>query len=601
MSGNAQQGDTLLFDMSQSTEGTPQIFVRRDWLSILDNMNQSYVGNQSIIDTSQLANSNKYMSYYEATLIIPLLLTITGPVGATASNFTTEANDYVLGLKNWLGTVVHSFTLDYNGTTIIQQTPYVGLWNTFCLMTSFNYNDFTEWASIGFYPDTSTSWAFNVYTSALLASPNGVGTSNNQNYCPPVALTGANPINGQETIGNIGFLKRQQYFAFDGVSQISQGGGNFPTIGTATPTYTGLIQPSNIAQAYKSYIFNKQAGTSTLGGCLQQAIVGQIKLRHLHNFFQEVPLLKGVFMKMTMNLNNSSFSFTTQAAAGGGTPTAVIAITSLSNVVCPLGGVNPLMISSVADFNGSGNLALTATAGIYNASLAVGGVVLSSTQTTSNTNGLQASPMLKSIMLNIPSYVFNPIYEQAYLSSSVKTIVYNDLYQYQVAGVQPNAVFNNLITNGISGIQTVLVLPFYSASSNGGISPIQSPFSTEGGGTTSPLCLLGNFNVVISGQNAIYNTERFTYEQFTQQLYGLNATNGGLTDGVNSGLINQLDFETMYNYYAVNVSRMLPIEEAVPKSVNIIGQNLTNQSLDLYVFVNYKTSVSIDILTGSRV
>ena len=117
MSGNAQQGDTLLFDMSQATEGTPQIFVRRDWLSILDNMNQSYVGNQSIIDTSQLANSNKYMSYYEATLIVPLILTLVAPVGAAQSNFTTAPNDYVLGLKNWLGTIVHSFTLDYNGTT----------------------------------------------------------------------------------------------------------------------------------------------------------------------------------------------------------------------------------------------------------------------------------------------------------------------------------------------------------------------------------------------------------------------------------------------------------------------------------------------------
>jgi hypothetical protein len=158
------------------------------------------------------------------------------------------------------------------------------------------------------------------------------------------------------------------------------------------------------------------------------------------------------------------------------------------------------------------------------------------------------------------------------------------------------------------------VLPFYNAGTlptaslttpaqcgNNGITPYQSPFSTEGGGTTSPLCLLGNFNVVISGQNAIYNTERYTYEQFTQQLYGLNAVNGGLTDGVNSGLINQQDFETMYNYYAVNVSRCLPIEEAVPKSVNIIGQNLSALPIDLYVFVNYKTSVSIDILTGSRV
>jgi hypothetical protein len=268
------------------------------------------------------------------------------------------------------------------------------------------------------------------------------------------------------------------------------------------------------------------------------------------------------------------------------------------------------MIASAVTNNGGDPL----ISGSYNASLAVGGKVINPAQ--ASVAGIQASPLLQSIMLNIPSYVFNPIYEQAYLTSSVKTIVYNDLYQYQVINVLPNANFNNLITNGISGIQTILVLPFYNTGTlptttnglttptqcgNNGITPYQSPFSTEGGGTTSPLCLLGNFNVVISGQNAIYNTERYTYEQFTQQLYGLNAVNGGLTDGVNSGLINQQDFETMYNYYAVNVSRCLPIEEAVPKSVNIIGQNLSSLPIDLYVFVNYKTSVSIDILTGSRV
>jgi len=596
MSGNGQQGDTLLFDMSQSTEGTPQIFVRRDWLSILDNMNQSYVGNQSIIDTSQLANSNKYMSYYEATLIVPLLLTMTS-VTAGATGFTTGNYDYVMGLKNWLGTIVHSFTLDYNGTTIIQQTPFVGLWNTFCLMTSFNYNDFTEWASIGFYPDTSTSWTYSAQlTGGATFTEEGVGITNNQNQLALISPVG---ILGQTSTGNIGFYKRQQYFAFDGVQANAPNGGNVPIIGTSGNT-NGLVPVSLLNNSYKSYIFNKVNGAVGSTGCLQQAIIGQIKLRHLHNFFQEVPLLKGVFMKMTMNLNNTSFTLGITNGTGW---------VGIGNVVCPLGGVNPLMVASASTTNGSSTLATNT----YNFSIAVGAKVLSSSQTTAN--GVAQSPMLASVMLNIPSYVYNPIYEQAYLSSSVKTIVYNDLYQYQVLNVQPNQTFNNLITNGISGIQTVLVLPFYSVGSasitstggttsttgNQGISPLQSPFTTEGGGTTSPLCLLGNFNVVISGQNAIYNTERFTYEQFTQQLYGLNATNGGLTDGVNSGLVNQMDFENMYNYYAVNVSRMLPIEEAVPKSVNIIGQNLTNVSLDLYVFVNYKTSVSIDILTGSRV
>jgi hypothetical protein len=592
MSGNAQQGDTLLFDMSQSTEGTPQIFVRRDWLSILDNMNQSYIGNQSIVDTSQLANSNKYMSYYEATIILPLTLTLTQTTAVdwvvAGAQGTSVGCDYVMGLKNWLGTIVHSFTLDYNGTTIIQQTPFINLWNNFCLITSFNYNDFTEWASIGFYPDTSTSFAFNQYApTTAYGTANGIGVSNNQNFIQP--FTPSSTL-GQATIGNIGLLNRQQYYAY-----------NANTVGTNGNTvYGSLISTANIQQSYKSYIYNKVSGNATAGtiGIIQQAIVGQIKLRHLHNFFQEVPLLKGVFMKLTMNLNNSSFQFNFN-----GTQFA-----SLTNLVCPLGGTNPLMITSSVTSNGSDTLATAS----YNASIAVGGKVINPAQ--ASVVGIQASPLLQSIMLNIPSYVFNPIYEQAYLTSSVKTIVYNDLYQYQVLNVAPNSNFNNLITNGISGIQTVLVLPFYNAGvlptvgntalgvvANNGITPYQSPFTTEGGGTTSPLCLLGNFNVVISGQNAIYNTERYTYEQFTQQLYGLNAVNGGLTDGVNSGLINQQDFETMYNYYAVNVSRCLPIEEAVPKSVNIIGQNLSSLPLDLYVFVNYKTSVSIDILTGSRV
>jgi len=581
MSG--MQGDTLLFDMSSATEGTPSVFVRRDWLSIMDNMNQNYVGNQSIIDTSQLANSNKYMSYYEATLIVPLTMTLTSATGTAAVDATTL--DLCMGLKNWLGSIVHSFTLDYNGTTIIQQTPLVGLWNTFCLITSFNYNDFTEWASIGFYPDSSTSWK---YQNA--AATSGVGVCNNGNLLSIVDADSAGQ--GQATTGNIGFLKRQQYWAFDPTT--TNGGTTAWGNGSGNDITTGLISNSSLNNLYKSYIFKQQ--NETAGGqklVVQQAITGQIKLRHLHNFFQEVPLLKGVFMKMTMNLNSTS---ATLEVAGG-------EFTTNCTVNVPLGGVSPLMVASGAANNGSATL--IANDDTYIASVSVGSTCLNNSQTS--VAGVIKSPMLSSIMLNVPSYVFNPIYEQAYLSNSVKTIVYNDLYQYQVINVAANAPFNNLITNGIAGIQTVLVLPFATnvgaAPGNAGqvIKPFQSPFTSEGGGTTSPLCLLTNFNVVISGQNAIYNTERYTYEQFTQQLYGINAVNGGLTDGVNSGLINQLDFETMYNYYAVNVSRCLPIEEAVPKSVNIIGTNSSQFAIDLYVFISYKTSVSIDILTGSRV
>jgi hypothetical protein len=165
---------------------------------------------------------------------------------------------------------------------------------------------------------------------------------------------------------------------------------------------------------------------------------------------------------------------------------------------------------------------------------------------------------------------------------------------------------NNLVTNGIANLRSCLVLPFYSASvpdhlCAAGVPVYQSPFDPAGSGPTSPLCLLTNFNVVVSGQNAIYNTERYAFEQFNNQLYGQNAVNGGMTDGLTSSLINSLGFEMEYCYYYVNVSRMLPVEESVPKSIQIVGTNNTGKALDLWCFIEYGVEVSIDRLTGSRV
>jgi hypothetical protein len=185
----------------------------------------------------------------------------------------------------------------------------------------------------------------------------------------------------------------------------------------------------------------------------------------------------------------------------------------------------------------------------------------------------------------------------------VRKIDYEDIYQYQVLGVAGASTFNNLITNGIAGIKSVLVIPFHSANAtvNNLISPLQSAFDTAGGGTTSPLTFLNNFNVVISGQNALYNSQRYTYEEFLNQLNGQNGVNGSQIDGMSSGLISQFDFESSYNYYYVNVERCLPMEKGVSKSVNIIGQNMSVFAVDLYVFVSYAISVSINLFTGSRI
>ena len=553
--------DTLVYDLASMTEGSPSVFVKKDWLSILDNQNGNYRGNQSVVDTSQLSNSNKYMNYREAYLAVPLVLSASGAGIGTTSTAAT-AGDYAIGLKNWYGTLIHSMTLDLNGTTIIQQTPFCSMWNVFKLITSLSVQDvLTQGSSIGFYPDSALSTSFQT-----TANTDGLGTCNNQNFQAFTIVSGA--ANSYD-VGNIGFLKRQQYINYDAA------GLTAPTDGTtAGAAFSALLTTANASQFYKSQVYNTGANI------LQIQIMAIIYLKHLHSFFSNVPLLKGVFMKMTLNLNQTSVSSVLDANKAQ-TPT----------ITSPLGGVSPIMIASARASNGYAGSSVASQTMVVN--LSVGNTASSGVGT--------ASGLTNSIQLYVPAYTFNPIYEQAYLSSPVKRIVYTDIYQYQVSSVAANATFNNLITNGIAGIKSVLVLPFYTTAANAAVSPILSPFSGDGAGTTSPLVAISNFNVVVSGQNMLYNTQKYGYEQWLHNTYGANSVNGGLTDGVCSGMISQIDWETAYSYYYVNCSRMLPVEESVPKSVSIIGTNLSAKAIDLYVFIEYQVEVSIDVLTGGRV
>jgi hypothetical protein len=583
--------DQLVLEMSSQSEGSPSVFLKKDWLSILDNTSGSYQSNQAVIDTSQLANSNKFMNYQEAYLAVPLLMTMsTSAFGATTflPNAAGTSADHSLGLKNSYTSLIHSFTLDYNGATVIQQQPFLSIWNAFRLMTTLSWEDVsTQGSTIGFYPDDALSFA---YIAAATANTQGFGVCFNNN-----ALTAGPPVSGvfnSYNVSNIGLLKRQQYINYDADGLTAPGAG----------AYSLLLTKTNASTLYKSQVITKVDCTTGVIGVFQQQIMAIIKLKHLHSFFENIPLLKGVFMKLTLSLNNATVSFTTSGTAG----TFQNPTTTAISVSVPSGGVNPIMIASglalptgAATANGNAT-ALGATAGTYYVSLSVGNTCLNPLQ--SGQLNVTTSSLLKQITLNVPAYSLSPIFEAAYLSSPIRKIDFTDIYSYQVLNTATSGNFNALITNGIAGIKSVLVLPFLTSASNQmTMSPLLSPFDAAGCGVTSPLCLLNNFNVVIAGANAIYNSERYTYEHFQNQFYGQRAVNGGLIDGSTSGLIGQLDWETAYNYYYVNVARALPIEDNVPKSVSIIGQNMNANAIDLYVFIEYAQSITIDTLTGQRV
>lgn len=674
--------DKLVFDLSQEVEGSPSVFVKKDWVNILDNQNGQYSAGQSVVDTSQLSNSNKYMSYREGYLAVPLMLTLMSPAtaGAMKAEAASSSADMAIGLKNWFGQIIHSLTLDYNGTTIVQQTQFINMWNSFKLLTTLSWGDVaTSGATMGFYPDDPLSFTFN-----SVASPDGIGTCNNVN-CPLAALSAGSVSQSFNDYasgnGNLGFLKRQQYIAYD-----ADGVVGALTAGYATTNKLSALQTAASASTlWKSYIINKRTSATTpQQGLLQIAVMATIHLKHLHSFFQQTPLLKGVFMKMTLTLNNSSATITRGVGADG-----TMTLVSVANSA---GGVNPLMISStrasgaaeplVGSFTiADGVVATSATQSfttldtriqpgmmIYGAGITAGTSIVSVSHSATATTivaaasytstataytivpsaGLLTQNLAASggfaigtaggtfitdisvgnkalssavasaanvatsaytnVILYVPAYTFNPTFESAYLSSPIKKIKYTDVYQYQVRDIAAGGTFNNLLTNGIANIKSVLLIPFYEQEVGGSttgsllsVPVFQSPFDPAGCGATSPMIALTNFNVVVSGQNAIYNTQKYGFEEFIHQLQGVNAVNGNMTDGLTSSLLNFTGFETSYAYYYVDVSRMLPVEESVPKSVQIIGQSLSQRRITLMCFIEYGCEVDIDVLTGARV
>lgn len=715
-----------MYELSMETEGTKEPFVRQDWISILDNQATNYSSFQSVIDTSQLSNSDKWMNYREAFFVVPLLLTVQGEAEASiAPNSSGTSLDRAIGLKNWFGNIVHSISVDLNGTTIIQQTQLINLINTFRLLTSLSWGDICSIGStIGFYPDTVDSITFSPLPSGSGSGFCNNGTVSTAAVSNPIVQTvdfddtgdcftpGELKYAGQfqtfkSQTANIGFVKRNQWISFDpqapysyfvtnpeygnpadaivaatnyslittaivpgGVQpgytpcpQLGGGANNVNALYGTNITYSQVMSASALQQLWKGYIFNKSNGGGGVKPIWQSQNMVKIYLKHLHPFFQKVPLTKGVFMRFTMYFNCCTVNLKPQqgvilnADDANTSPASLI----INSITAPLNGTVPLMIASaqtvsapisiytssarayfstntsaqpnngivafpthVAQMDSSILGENTARAGLLqpmivsnsgvNVNLSVGYKVLDPVIQGSN---VATGPLGQSVQLVLPAYTMNPVFEQAYLTNSVKQIKYLDYFQYLPTVAQAGANFNQLITNGIAGLREIVIFPFMAATQTqnnkntlwpwgtqnfNNYAQYQNPFDSAGGGTVCPLSMLSQFNVLLSGQNMSYSTIRYSFEEFSEQFYGRSgAVNAGLTDGVTSGLIDEHSWEMGYGAYYIDLSRMLAVEDSVPKSVSIQGYVPGAISLQFVVFLGFEVSIGLDVLTGARV
>ncbi len=567
--------DEYLYNASSAPQISSQDMIDKEILFVQDSNGGSYSG-QFVIETSSLANSGKFLAYSESYLEIPFIVSLQASVTLTGAN--NLINGFMVGLKNGHHQLIDSIQVDMGNTNVVQLQPYTNYHVSYKLNTELSPSDVRKYGDVmGFALDSACS-----ATWSAGASASGDGTSNNR--LAPANVTAANTIaasNWRTTLDegtvNTGFYERQKNKALDLQPAIDA-----VAVGTGWGANPGIATTALANQVAKSYLTS--SAVAGVGNVWQWVIVATVRMRDLCDFFDKIPLLRGVFLRATVNYNAVLGTITTVAAG----PTMIqTSLTQLS------GRTNPLLVASSA-FGNPSNLGVAGGGGgVW--SIACGIARTSSPAST-------VTPPITAVRWYVPAYMMNPLKEEQYMAmNKFKTITYKDIYNYNVLSVAAGGSFNAIITNGIANPKRVIVIPiFNNAAGNAAtaaLNPAQSFWDTVPA-SSSPLAALTNFNVQISGQNMFQQNEIYDFQQFLDEQSRTGINGGAFDTGIQSGLIGYKEWTHNYRYYVCDVSRRLPAENNVPKSVVISGTNGCGKILDLICFVEFERKLVIDLETG---
>lgn len=598
--------DSVVLDQSLSDESSAPQFADKQYLYVNDQNNGNY-SSQIVIDTTSISNSGQYLGWAESFLAIPLVLQM-----KTASATAGAKLDYAMALKSGYWNMIHSLSVEFNNGSVVQQTPFINVFSSFKCLTSWSDEDLKNHGKVcGFCPDSADSWLYNTLEPAagnVLAS-SGLGLCNNRTSpsITQVIATGYTSlpeVNTESTLlssdvehqANKGLMKRIKWLNF--------------SIGADNKSALLADNATGLNQIFKAYV-RSAAGSRAI---VFPAIV---RMKDVCDFFDKLPLLKGASMRIYVNTNQCYCQLKAVNDVQNGTTGIVTTEGAMALRSAPIilggGGTNPLQVASTAIGQGGKALAPldAAAAAVGDIEVAVS-IVRTQFSQFGTGAGNDFSAEITSVRLYCPAYTMTPQAEASYLAQMpTKKIVYEDIFQYSINNVARGATFNQLVSNGLPNLKSVVLMGHLPVASNGtsggaGVyagsvasSSLLSPFSSSGG-APDPVAV-SNYQVQLSGKNLFNNQKQYDFESFVEQLAQSNQLNGNKTTGLASGLIGEEDFSNLYRYYYADCSRSLPGEEGVSRSIQVQGQNKSEAAVDYMVFASFTRTITIDLRSGARV
>ena len=568
--------DEFAYYNSQQEQKTEFIFNNAQQVYVPDQNSGSYPNGQVVFDLASLSNSGKYIDFQQSYLTVPLVMNV-NLTGSTAGPDNVDV--FAASLKNGFHQLINSMSVEVTNCQVVNLTNLSNLDIHYRLLTSCSREDELNFLpSINFHKDTPESIYYYDTSGAF-----GFGEANNileQSLFSASTRWGYNGFNN-----NLGRLQRQVNTSFDPINGMNGSG------------QTNLTSETACKNVCKNYcIINGNTD-------INHYILATIPLKIIHDLFKKLPLTKGMYMRLILNLNTQCQSAMTVDITN--TRFSGVTTTSLNNVF-------PCMISPLGNTTGlklpTGTTKVTLSLGIGK---------------SYNTTTSYSHPVMTSCRFYAKVCEMTPQAEEAYLSAvPTKNILYNDILSFSSFTNTPSSTVSQILTNGVSRPRYLLIIPQLAGAINGaakaslnastytavtnGLSssvgpPMNSPFSSSPG-TTGFHAAISSLNILVSGQNIYQSNYMYGFEEWLQEVRGSNAINGGIPLGLSSGLLSQNDWENGYRYVYVDLSkRMSQANDDISRSIQVSFTNASAYTCDYYFIIGYEKSIVISTSTGALI
>jgi len=201
--------------------------------------------------------------------------------------------------------------------------------------------------------------------------------------------------------------------------------------------------------------------------------------------------------------------------------------------------------------------------------------------------------------LYAPAYTLSPEVKKSLETSPQRHLVYNDVHMNHIRKVPAGQSFNYLVTNAITRLKRLIIVPYLSENGSIGWDSVSSPFTEDGLCHPAP-CTIQDFNVSVSGVNMYSTNKKFKFEQYLDELDCSAGIEAGLQDGIRTGLFGLQDYESNKGYIVVDLSRKNESDESVPVSIEISGTNMGTKNLEFLCYLEIEKDIKIDVVTGMK-